>query len=240
MKLVFPGTRGYIEAETPRHRRHTCLVVSYRGRRVLVDCGQDWLGHIEELAPQAIILTHAHPDHSEGLREGAPCEVFATQEAWEGIEAYPVRRGGVVEPRKTVELRGIAFEAFPVEHSIRCPAVGYRITAGRVTIFYAPDLVYIHDHEEALRSVQLYVGDGATIKRSLVRKRGDRLIGHAPVSTQLTWCKKHGVPRAIITHCGSEIVTGEESEVTGRVAELGRERGVDVEIAYDGMQLVLR
>jgi hypothetical protein len=29
----------------------------------------------------------------------------------------------------------------------------------------------------------------------------------------LTWCEKEGVPRAIITHCGSEIVTGDERKL---------------------------
>lgn len=240
MKLTFPGTRGYIEAQTPRHRRHTCLTIAYRGRRVLVDCGEDWLGGLDELSPQAIILTHAHPDHADGLRDGAPCDVFATRQTWKALESFPLKCGGVIEPRTAAELRGIRFEAFPVEHSIRCPAVGYRITAGRVTVFYAPDLVYIHDRDEALRGVRLYIGDGATITRSFVRKRGDRLVGHAPIRTQLTWCQKTGVPRAVITHCGSEIVAGDAKEVEARIAELADERGVDVAVAYDGMELVLR
>ena len=240
MKLIFPGTRGYIEAQTPLHRRHTCLLVVYRGRRVLVDCGLDWLGHIEELAPHAIVLTHAHPDHAEGLREGAPCEAFATSDTWRAIQSYPLQRGRIVEPRQPCLIKGVQFEAFPVEHSIRCPAVGYRITTGRVVVFYAPDVVYIPDRDAALAGVRLYIGDGATVKRSFVRKRGDRLIGHAPVSTQLTWCSKAGVRQAVITHCGSEIVGGERAAIEARIAELARERDVDVTIAYDGMELVLR
>jgi len=42
---------------------------------------------------------------------------------------------------------GIEFEAFPVEHSLRAPAVGYRVTAGRRAIFYGPDLVSIVDEQ---------------------------------------------------------------------------------------------
>jgi hypothetical protein len=30
---------------------------------------------------------------------------------------------------------------------------------------------------------------------------------------QIGWCAKEGVPRAIITHCGSEIVAGDEMEL---------------------------
>jgi len=37
----------------------------------------------------------------------------------------------------------------------------------------------------ALKNVQLYIGDGATLTRSFVWKRGDALIGHATVRSQL-------------------------------------------------------
>jgi hypothetical protein len=40
----------------------------------------------------------------------------------------------------------------------------------------------------------------------MVRKPGEVIIGHAPIRTQLTWCKKLGVPWAIFAHLGSEIV----------------------------------
>lgn len=243
MKLVFLGTRGEIEASTRRHRRHTSVEVSYRGRRVMVDAGADWLGRLDEIGPRAIVVTHAHPDHAWGLREGAPAPVWATEAAWESMEDYPIP----AERRHTVEARtrftpaeGIAFEAFPVEHSIRAPAVGYRIEAGRVTIFYVPDLVYIHDRGPALAGCSLYVGDGATMKRSLVRRHGDRLVGHATIFTQLGWCEKEGVPRAVFTHCGSEIVKGDERSLGARLRAWAQERGLEAEFAVDGMELVLR
>ncbi len=239
MKLTFLGTRGNIEARTRRHRMHTSLRVAYRGRSVLIDCGEDWLGRLDELSPRAIVITHAHPDHAHGLKEGAPCPVWATDEAWEDMEPWGIERRRVL-PRDPFEVRGIAFEAFPVEHSTRCPAVGYRITAGRVAIFYAPDLVYIHDRADALDGAKLYVGDGATLDRSFVRRRGDRLIGHAPVRTQLTWCRKEGVPRAIVTHCGSQIVEGDERTLGAKLSEMAEERGVEAEIAHDGMEVILR
>ena len=87
--------------------------------------------------------------------------------------------------------------------------------------------------------MQLYIGDGATITRSFIRKRGKALIGHSPVRTQLTWCQKEGVPRAIITHCGSEIVTGDERKIPVKLQAMAAERGITARIAYDGMKLVL-
>src|SRR4029077_1211341 len=141
--------------------------------------------------------------------------------------------------RTPTKFCGITFEAFTVEHSILSPAVGYRVSAGRGRIFYAPDLIFIHERSAALKSVQIYIGDGATVTRSFIRKRGKALIGHSPVRTQLTWCQKEGVPRAIITHCGSEIVTGDEHGISAKIRAMAAGRRVDARIAYDGMKVML-
>jgi glyoxylase-like metal-dependent hydrolase (beta-lactamase superfamily II) len=135
VKLTFLGTRGEIEARTSRHHMHTSLRVSYRGSEVMVDCGADWLGQLDDLRPEAVFVTHAHPDHAWGLKEGALCPVHATEEAWRLMQGYDIRDRRVVEHQTAIKVGGIVFEAFPVEHSVRAPAVGYRISGGRTTIF---------------------------------------------------------------------------------------------------------
>jgi len=237
MNLTFLGTRGEIEARTRRHRMHTSLLVSNRGARVMIDCGLDWLGKLKRIDPSAIVLTHAHPDHAWGLKRGAPCPVYAPEKTWQELRHYPIKERRLIKERTPTKICGITFEAFSVEHSILSPAVGYRVSAGRARIFYAPDLIFIHERGAALQGVQIYVGDGATVTRSFIRKRGRALIGHSPVRTQLTWCEKGGVPRAIITHCGSEMVTGDERKISEKLRAIGAERGVDVRIAYDGMKV---
>jgi phosphoribosyl 1,2-cyclic phosphodiesterase len=239
MRLTFLGTRGEIEARTRRHRMHTSLLVSYRAADVMIDCGLDWLGKLKRVDPDAIVLTHAHPDHAWGLKGGAPCPVYAPHETWQELHDYPIADRHAIKERIPTRIRGITFEAFRVEHSVLSPTVGYRVSAGRACIFYAPDLIFIHERSPALSDVQLYIGDGATVTRSFVRKRGKALIGHSPVRTQLTWCQKEGVPRAIITHCGSEIVTGNEREISANFRALAAERGIEVRIAHDGMKVTL-
>jgi len=239
MTLIFLGTRGEIDARTRRHRMHASLLVSYRGARVMIDCGLDWLGKLKRVDPSAIVLTHAHPDHAWGLKRGAPCPVYAPQNTWQELEHYPIKERRLIKERTPTKICGITLEAFTVEHSILSPAVGYRVSAGRACIFYAPDLVFIHERAAALKGVQIYIGDGATLTRSFIRRRGETLIGHSPVRTQLAWCQKEGVPRAIITHCGSEIVTGDERQMSAKLRAIAAERHVEVRIAYDGMKATL-
>jgi phosphoribosyl 1,2-cyclic phosphodiesterase len=240
MKLTFLGTRGEIEPRTPAHAMHSSLLLAHRKRRVMIDCGRDWLGRVDEIDPHAIILTHAHPDHAFGLQQGAPCPVYATEEAWQSIRKYPINDPHPIEPRQPVDIEGITFEAFPVEHSITAPAVGFRITAGAKAVFYAPDLIFIRDRADALRDARIYIGDGASMSRSFIRTRGTALIGHAPVRTQLGWCQAEGVPRAIITHCGTEIVSGDEEKLTQQLEKWAAERGITAEFAYDGLEVTLR
>ncbi|MEW6020244.1 MAG: MBL fold metallo-hydrolase, partial [Pseudomonadota bacterium] len=191
-------------------------------------------------APGLILVTHAHPDHAWGLKEGAPCPVYASAETWDIIGNYPVADRRVAVPGEPLSWRGFTIESFPVVHSLRAPANGYRVSAGARSFFYIPDVVYIEDRRRALGGCDLYIGDGATIKRSFVRRRGDLLFGHTPISTQLTWCHKEGVPRAVITHCGTQIVEEDAEAVDFVVGRLAEERGVSATVATDGMELVLR
>lgn len=206
----------------------------------MVDCGADWRSEVWRLRPPAIVLTHAHPDHAWGLRDGAPCPVFATAETWRTLQRFDIAERRTIEPREPSDIQGIKFEAFPVAHAVLAPAVGYRITAGTVSIFYVPDLAFILAQSVALAGIRLYIGDGATLTRSMVRRRGDELIGHAPITNQLAWCGQEGVPQAIFTHCGSAIIRGESNSISERLQMLASAQRVRAEIAYDGMELVLR
>jgi phosphoribosyl 1,2-cyclic phosphodiesterase len=238
MRVRFLGTRGEIEARSRRHSRHSVLLVSHRGRALLVDCGRDWLGRPPRVDAEALLLTHAHPDHVAGLRGGCGWPVYASEETWRSLARYPLGERRLVVPRCPDRIAGMRVEAFRLEHSLRAPAVGYRIAAGERAIFYAPDLVAVEGLHEAFAGLALYIGDGAAITRSIVRRRGGARIGHASIRVQLDWCAEEDVDRAAFTHCGSEIVRDERA-AAARVEALGRERGVEASIVHDGTELTL-
>jgi ribonuclease BN (tRNA processing enzyme) len=219
---------------------HSALMVESGRRRLLIDCGKDWLHVVNRLHPAAIFITHAHEDHAAGLRRGAPSAVYATSDTWTAMSSWPLAVRCALQPRHEISVAGVRIEAWPVEHSLIAPAVGYRISAGSARIFYVPDVADLPDPAAALQGVTLYIGDGATLERPLLRSRGCVVIGHASVRTQLGWCAAAGVRRAVFTHCGSAIVRSDAGAVALALRATAREHGMTAQIAHDGLRLIVR
>lgn len=239
-RLVFLGTKGYIDVETPFHSKHTSLLVERNGKKIMIDCGEDWTSSLHDVNPDAILITHYHPDHAYGLLSGAPCPVYVTPQTYDLMAGLPIKDLRVVTVGKPFKVYGVYFTPYAVEHSVLSPAVGYKFTVSDKVVFYAPDVIYIDNRKEALYGVDLYIGDGASLGRSLIRRRNERLIGHTTVKSQVSWCSKEKVPDVIITHCGSDIVGHDPRVIERHLIELGREYGVDVTLAKDGMELDLK
>lgn len=239
MKLTFAGTRGCIEARSPLHNRHSSLRVTFGERSLWIDCGLDWLEEISALRADAILLTHAHPDHAFGLGNGAPCPVYATGDTWDRLTDLAIGQPRRILPVRASWFCQLKIEVHPVLHSLRAPAVALRIGNDRSTLFYAPDLAGIPDPVRSLTGVDLYIGDGATFDDSLLRLEEGSLCGHAPIEQQLAWCRAAGVRRALFTHCGERIVTGGDRESQEKVRALGEKYGIEAAIARDGLEVTL-
>jgi phosphoribosyl 1,2-cyclic phosphodiesterase len=237
MEIAFLGTRGNIERRSRLHRRHSALMVKTVPGRVMFDCGADWTERVFSLAPDAIFITHAHLDHADGLKFGAPCPVYASAETWRLLSSCPVVRRRTIVPKRLVRESGLCVRAYRLIHSLLAPAVGYRVEAEGAAFFYAPDIVAIVEPEAALKGVCLYIGDGAALTRPIVRRRGGALFGHATIRTQLSWCAEAGVPEAVLTHCGTQIVAMDGRTAAARVRRIGKEQGVRASLAVDGLVL---
>ena len=237
-RIQFCGTRGYIEEQSPLHRMHSAQLLVYGGKRLLLDAGQDWAGRLAALKPDWIAITHAHPDHAFALADAPDVPVYVTQETHELLSRYAVRQFRVIEPWQEFRPGPFRVRAYRVVHSIRCPAVGFRVRFGGKTIAYNPDVISIPQESKVLRGVDIYIGDGATLTRPLVRRRGDVLFGHTTVRAQLEWCRRNRIPRAYIVHCGKQLVQMAPDELQSRIDDLAGST-VRATVAYDGMAVRL-
>lgn len=238
MQAIFLGTRGYVEESSPLHRMHSALMLIAGGKRLLLDAGQTWKGKLHSLAPDWIAITHAHPDHSFALEEGTDVPVYVSQESRDLLAHYPVRRFRVFDAGDELRLGSFRVRPYDVVHSIRAPAVGFRVRADGVTLVYNPDIISIVEEERVLSRVDVYIGDGASLTRPLVRRHGDALFGHTTVRAQLNWCKRHGIARAYVVHCGKQLVEMDPVELQHRVDELAGP-AIRAVVARDGLRVEL-
>ena len=229
IKLAFLGTKGEIEEETPVHRFHSSMTVESGGTKLLVDYGLLHRYSLDEIALDAILITHAHPDHYSWLKEDVPTDipVYLTQESLDYGKFRP-RNAHVVAPMEQFKVGAFDCMAYRVIHSIRCPAVGWKLMVAGKTLVYNSDLVDIVEKDAMLAGVDCYIGDGSAIKANLVRRQGDVLFGHTRIITQVHWCEKHGIKHMIFNHLGKETLREEENF---------KAEHPGVIFAYDGLEM---
>ncbi|HEY7863733.1 MAG TPA: MBL fold metallo-hydrolase [Thermoanaerobaculia bacterium] len=242
MRLRFFGTRGYVEESSPTHRHHSAFTVEAEGFRLLCDFGESHKGTLPAIAPDAIWISHAHPDHSWGLEEGSDAPVYASAITHEITARMPLSRRVTVEAGASTSVGPFRLTGFPVAHSVRCPAMAVRLEAPGATIVYSGDIVAFEDSAAVLSGADLYVGDGSTLKGSLVRRHASgALLGHTTVRAQLSWLAKAGVPRAVFSHFGKGPIEMGDDALREGLAELAKEKAPDcrVDAALDGSELEL-
>ena len=238
MRLHFYGTKGYVEESSRAHSGHSAFVLESEGFRLLCDFGENRKGMLGRIAPDAIFVSHAHPDHAWGLQEGTRLPVYASAVTHEITKDFPVETRIVLEPGRKENIGPLFLTACPVVHSVRCPCIGARIEMDEGTVVYSGDVISFEDPEAALSGARLYIGDGSTLKGSLVRRHASgALMGHTTMRAQLGWLGKFGVPRAIFSHFGKGPIEMGDPALEQALAELAREKAPDcvAEAARDGL-----
>ncbi|GAG97824.1 unnamed protein product, partial [marine sediment metagenome] len=187
-----------------------------------------------------ILITHAHPDHYIWTLEDEDrinIPVYLTRIVLD-YGKYKPKDYRIFQTGKKYSLKCLDITAYKVIHSIRCPAVGYKIK-GDKTIIYAPDIVdFEEDKGTVLKDVDLLIADGSSLNINMVRRKEGKLFGHTRVKTIIEWCKKYNIGSLIVTHCGKQIVTMDKKELAGKLEEYAGGK-IDAIVAYDGYRMEL-
>jgi hypothetical protein len=93
--------------------------------------------------------------------------------------------------------------------------------------------------ERTLRDVDLYIGDGAVLARPLVRRRGRVLIGHARCRDAARLVQGWRSARRDFHSLRLRHRPIHGRRVEEIVQTLGRVRGVEASLAYDGLTIRL-
>lgn len=240
MRLRFYGTKGYVEEESSTHAGHSAFTIEHKGFRLLCDFGENRKALLPKIAPDAVFLSHAHPDHSWGLAGGTEVPVHASAVTHEILKEFPLPRRVTLQPEEEARAGPFRLTIFPVVHSVRCPGVAVRIAAGRTVILYSGDIIAFEEPDRALPGADLYIGDGSTLIGSLVRRHASgALMGHTTVRAQLGWLGRRRVPRAIFSHFGKGPIEMGDAALEEKLRELANEKaaGCRVRAATDGLEI---
>jgi ribonuclease BN (tRNA processing enzyme) len=240
VRLHFYGTRGYVAESSKSHAGHSSFVLEAHGFRLLCDFGENRKGMLERIRPDAIFVSHAHPDHGWGLWEGTDVPVYASSVTHELLQELPLLDRRVLTPDETVSIGPFRLAPLPVIHSVRCPCIGARISLGEFHVVYSADIVAFEDPDTALAGADLFVGDGSTLTGSLVRRHpSGTLVGHTTVRAQLGWLARHGVLRAIFSHFGRDPIGMGDDALGEALVKLAAANppGCAVTAAHDGLEL---
>ncbi len=232
-KIAFLGTKGEIEESSRKHQYHSSLLLTYRKFKLQIDYGALHRLDITETGAKALLITHAHPDHYFWLDHNTQTDipVYLTQETLD-YGKYQPANPQVIKPGTPFTVGPFRITAYRAIHSLRCPAVGYKIkTPERTVLVYNPDLVDIVEKDNILKGVDYYIGDGSAIKANLVRRTGNKLFGHTRITTQINWCKDRSIENIFFTHLGKETIREEKSF---------RKEHPEAVLAHDGMALQIQ
>jgi len=237
MIITFLGTRGFVDEYSRIHKNRSSLLIESDNKRLLIDFGDLYK---PEQFPECdvVLITHAHPDHSHGLAKNRVL-VYLTKRSFNDLLKGNIELENVkfVVPRKDYRIGTLLFEFFPIFHSVKYPAYGIFFELEGKRIGYFPDICAFRTSKERdriLSGLDLYIGDGSTITKDLIRRHKEtgEIFGHAKIQTQVKWCEKNQVPIAIFTHFGKEAVEKDERELEALLQ--GYSEKVKVLVAKDG------
>ena len=237
---------GKCDPDNPKNRRRRCaLLVERRGprgrTRVLVDTPPDLREQLLDArigVLEAVLYTHDHADHTHGIddlrgiyfntKQRVPIWADAvTRQTLESRFAYcftqrpgssypAILEANDIVPPEPVRIDGPGgvIEAVPVLHDHGAmPSLGFRFG----NVLYSPDICGVPDSAlPLLQGLDLWIVDAL---RQVTHST------HFSVSDALSWIKRVGAKRGILTHMTAEL----------DYEALSRQLPPNVEVGYDGM-----
>lgn len=226
MRITILGTRGMIKPSAPHYRNHSGALID---GKLLFDLGeQDFL----RSKPQAIFITHLHPDHAFFVEQPATLPSVP-------IYAPEQKEFTCITVARPVRIDGYRITPLPTEHSAKVKSTAYLIESGTKRILYTGDMVWMQKkYRNKLEKLDCVVTEGSFIKEGgVIRKdsKTGKLFGHTGIPNLVRLFKPY-TNTIILTHFGSWFFK-DISESKRIIAMLGTAKGLQLTPAYDNLTI---
>lgn len=202
-------------------RTRSCLALVVGRKTILFDAGPDIKYQLRKyrLKPDAIFISHWHPDANYGLRYLSKNDIEIFAEKLNNV------RHGI-----PIKVTGVRVLPFRVVHSKIAPYTGYKVllNAKRYTLnafAYITDMASTAGIRKHIRNCDILFADGSILKRNLG--------GHLSIINQLKIYKNWRLKKVIFTHIGHDTLPHED------LVKYVKGRYKNADVAYDGLVVKL-
>lgn len=207
-------------------RNYTATLFSVGSEHMLINAPKGISGMLglKKLRPNYVLIEHIHEDVIGGLHELRALNpiVFATKAAWDYLrrhyrtlsgekgrfeDIYSFKRYIIKD--KPFKIGPFSIKAQRVQHAKAGDpdALGFRIDLGGKIVWHCSDVYRIPNVKKVLKDVDIFIGDGASLKREI---KGKKASGHTSMEKQIKWAKDAEVPRIYFTQIGHVGMTHED------------------------------
>ncbi len=226
MKIQVLGTRGEIKASAPHHTKKSGVLID---DKILLDVGDEsFLAY----HPEAILITHLHPDHAFFVRNGHALEIDSKIFAPEHYQNMAIE-----VPTHSFKIGDYAVQPIPTIHSIKVKSQGYLITHRNKKIFYTGDMIWIDKkYHRLLQGCDLVITEASHVKKGgLVRRKPEtgEIFGHTGMPDLMHFFKPY-THTILFVHFGSWFFDDIEQSRSA-IQRLADEQEIQSIIGYDGL-----